>query len=600
MASQTDVQDFLNDLLMTDREVLQFLCRMALPEAGGLPAPEQAVVELAAVIGDGRGVVPPGLMHWLRAPTTLGVRARVAVIRMAGLMGGEGLAEPLMTILRQLTFVAAHPAAVRALSEATGVSASAVLSKLLWELPPQQWHVREPAIIKELGRLRRRASIPDLVQALGVPYEAPVRAAAKALAGFPPDDVVETLIPMLAPDKAGGTDPRSAGAAEALGLLGDDRAIVALQRSAGSADPRVAINSAVALARFGAPDAEARLASLASHRSVAVRASAIEALGLVGTKDETSALRSQRLMQKALTDSQPEVRTAAARALGGLGRPAVAADIARALVPEVSPLVRAAMIRALGRLAHPLSVQTLVSVLETGDGTTKVEVLGALALFGDPEMAKVISPYRASSDPRVVEAASKALMSLLHKVFRWPEPAEVVRELRINLYSQESARERLLPPPPPPPQAGFFGRLFGAKAPEPPPPPKPIGVLTLTPDTIEIKMRPGADSSANGRVSWTRRFGLHVTRESVQEGVGATNDMGVHFALRQRRGSAGAEFDSVGVSLWCAPSPEVASLPAKSERFPCLDPHNAEPLLAALRWYAQVHGESIQGVRSSR
>ena len=51
---------------------------------------------------------------------------------------------------------------------------------------------------------------------------------------------------------------------------------------------------------------------------------------------------------------------------------------------EVSPLVRVKMIRALGELAHPLSKSALINALQRGDVSTKVEVLGALAMIGDP------------------------------------------------------------------------------------------------------------------------------------------------------------------------------------------------------------------------
>ncbi|MBW2736990.1 MAG: HEAT repeat domain-containing protein [Deltaproteobacteria bacterium] len=584
---------------MTDRNNLAFLYRAVAGTNAALPPPEQAAATLGELIMEQQGSTPSGLMRWLQRPQTLNLRSLIALIRLAGLTGDEQLAEPLTIILRQLAYVAAHPAAVRALSEAKGITASKALEDMLWAMPMQQWHVREPAIIKELGRLGRTSSIPALIKALGVPFDAPAHAASVALSKYPPEGLIERLVPLLKADDKGTADARAAGAAEALGLLSDPRAITALQRSAGSADPRVAINSAVALARLGTPDAEERLVQLTSHRSVNVRASALSALALLGERDDASALRCQTLMEHGLSDTQPEVRTAAASALGGLGRPAGAAKIARAMSTEVSPLVRTQMIRALGRLAHPFSVDALVAALNEGDSNTKIEVLGALAMFGNPEIARIISPHRASPDRRVVKAASLALTKLLVKVFKWPDPAPIDSKVQIRLYSQEGARERLLPPPPPPPQPGFFNRLFGAQPPEPPQPPKPVGILTLTPEYVEVRMNPNpsAPSDVRGRVNWDRRFGAHITREAIEQGAGSNDNIGIHFALRQRKGTSGAVFESVGVSLWCAPSADLGRLPAKSERFPCLDPHKADPFLASLRWFSQLHGETIQGLR---
>ncbi len=607
MSQSAEAQEFLNSLLVTDRSSLTFLHQTLFGQRGSASL-EQAAVEVAAHAQGNQGRLPEGIKRWIRAPSTLTSHHRTALVRLAGHYRDESISEDLLGILRQLTFVASHPAAISALAQVQGIRASKTLTELLWSAPTRQWHVRETAILRELGRMGWSSAISHLIRALAVPYDNPARAASEALARFDPDEALPPLLKVIevtatAPPRIeAGQDARQiAGAADALGRLGDERAIPALQRLADVDDAQVACAAAVALARLGDPEAEGRLVRLAyadrGHAGAELRARAIAALGVLAQSlNHQLGEGSINTLYQGLSDSQPEVRSAAALAIGDAGRPAASRAIAEALRKEVSPLVRTAAIRALGRLGHSLSLPILLDALRRDEASVKIEVLDALAGFRDPQMAHHIAPWRASQDERLAAAADRALRRLLHRPFEWPAPAAIEGDgVAIDLYTLEDARRLLLPPASPAAPVGFFGRLFGASAPEPPPAPRPIGRLTLTAQRAQLSFEAGRVDPGwqPGAIDWERRFSLQVTREPIGPDEGA-EDIGVHFTLRQRPpGAVAAALETIALSLWCAPSEAVGRLTAKSERLACLDPHQAPPFLAAVRWYMEVHGEPM-------
>lgn len=595
MAQTRDVHDLLNGLLLTDRPTLRLLHQAVFPGGQSAQAPEQLVATLAQHV-QGHTSVPPGLMRWIQAPTQTASHMLASLLRFASFYQDPNLSEPILVILRQLAHVAAHPAAVEALARIHGANASAMLTKLLWSTNVHQWHVREPAILRELGRLGDGGSIGDLVRALSVPYDTPMRAAAEALARYEPEQVLGSLQRALADT----SNPHAmAGAAEALGRLGDARAVPGLQTAARASNARVAIHASVALARLEAPGAENRLMGLARSHDVAVRARSMGAMALIKVIREQRQHPAYGVLTGGLSDAQPEVRSAAAFALGRLRHSPSTSALCQLAQSEVSPLVRSDVVRALGELSQPASIPTLLHLLQRDSVSVQVEVLDALSMFNDPNIAQHIVPFRQSPQPRLVEAANRALRRLLHKPFAWPEPEELEGEVKVSVYTLDGARERLLPPPPPPKPPGFFQRLFGAKPTPPPEPPKPIGRLMLSRESLTLSFKEGItlpDGWSAGSIDWRKRFSVQITREPVAEGAGegaANDDIGVHFTLRQRSGSVGANFATVAFSLWCAPSEAVGRFPVKSERLVCIDPHKAGVLLGALRWYAQVHGQRL-------
>ncbi len=594
MSWERDVQEYLQSLLVIDQNSLLFLHKAVLGQRTS-EALEPIARDLSQHVRNNKGKLPSGLDQWLRSLGSLDLPRRKAVIRLVGFYQDEGVTNLLLGVLKQLTYVAVHPAAVQSLAQILGPRASRLLTELLWSAPAHQWHLRETAILRELGRLGWRSSIEHLIRALGVPYENPIQAAAEALALYQADEVLPPLTRAL--EKPSNVH-QGAGAARALGLLGDSRAIVPLQRASRGSVPMVACSAAVALARLGQQDVEQLLLSMASrdrgHDGAEMRIQSFGALGLLAQQEGLSE-QAFNVLLAGLKDSQPEVRIEAARALGDTARSGAARYVSDAAQSEVSPLVRSAMIHTLGRLGNTASLPVLLEFLRREPVGVQAEVLHALSLFGDPALAEHISPFRASSVARLAEAANLALRRLLHKEFAWPREAalEEGEQVVVKVYRLEDARNLLLPPPPPPPPPGFFQRLFGGNKAAPAiPVPVPVGELRLSEQGAELTFKQEGTSS---RIDWSRRFSLVITREPVQRDTQGDRpeDIGVHFKLRQRKGEVGAEFETIAISLWCAPSESLGKLPAKSERLPCMDPHRVDPFLAALRYYSKIHGEPL-------
>lgn len=600
MAAFKDVQDYLNSLLVTDQRLLTFLHNTIL-ERDKLHSLEQASVDLAAHVREHQGSVPSRVRKWLSQLSTLDVRSQGAIIIISGYYRDDSISDLLEGVLNQVTYANSHRHAVAALARVRGVRASKTLTDMLWRRESVEWGLREDAILAELGLLGWSSSIEHLIRALGAPHERSVQCAARSLARFAPDDVLNPLLRLLGDDS---NAHQAVGAAEALGLLKDERAIPALQRASRGSRSRLATAAAVALARLGEVSAEERLVELAygdrGHEGADMRESSINALGLLAASREESLGESAfNTLYSGLSDSQPEVRGAAARALGKAGRASSARHLAEALKNEVNPLRRIDMVWALGCLAHSMSVPVLLASLRRDEVIVKIEILKTLSRFNDPALAQHMSAYRQASDPRLVDAANRALRRLLYRPFTWPRAAALEEPMEVSLYSREGARQLVLPPPPPRPPS-FFERLFGGgPVSQGVSKPASVGLLRLSPERVELALEPGHDPAwQSGVIDWSRRFSLQVTREPIggQSETDRPEDIGVHIVMRQRAGGVGARFETVALSLWCAPSESVARLQAQGARLPCLDPHQSEPLLGALRWYMALHGEPMNFV----
>ena len=581
-----NVQKFLNGLLVTSQDSLLFLYKVVFNEAG-FSSPELAASELVEHVNANDGHVPASMSRLLWKPQTLTNSRLSCLVRFAGFYHDNRTCEPLLLILRQLSFIAAHPDAVFSLSLSRGDAAYKTLSSLLWSSPPHQWHVREPAILREMGRLANFDAVDDLIKALGVPFDVPMRAAAQSLASFKMD-----ILPVLVPNLTPSASPESiAGIAETLGLLKDSRAIPHLLTFAQHDNPRVSICVAVALARLNAPNAEDRLLLLSRHRDATTRARALQALSFIYdaaiSSPSSSALK---VIFDGVLDSQPEVRSAAASSLALASPPAATAYLVKALAAEVSPLVRISFLRAIGVLADPEATAPLLNVLNNDSPIVMVEALNALAMIDDAEVIPLILPLFNHANVKVSLAAKSAVKYILRKPFAWPDPQQVNEDLVIYLYSLEDARQLLLPPEPPV-QLGFFKRIFRSQ-PEPASLPTPVGSLSLTSDGLTLLLNDEPESEV--QLNWSHPFVAQVTREPISGGVDSSDgDIGIHFKLRQRDSAISAEFRTIAVSLWTAPSELVGSFTAQSARLPCIDPQRATNFLGALRYFSQLHGRSL-------
>jgi HEAT repeat protein len=199
--------------------------------------------------------------------------------------------------------------------------------------------------------------------------------------------------------------PARKAAAEALGKIGDPRAVEPLIASLRDADESVRSAAASALGDIGdARAVEPLIVDLKDEVSDVHRAAA-EALGQIGDA------RAWEPLIGALTDEDRDVRTAAAWALRSSGDPRAVEPLIAALKDEWDRTRRAAA-QALGEIGDARAVQPLIAALEDQDWSVRWTAAWALPKLGD---ARAVEPFVAAlkADDLVLRiAAAEALETL--------------------------------------------------------------------------------------------------------------------------------------------------------------------------------------------
>ena len=231
--------------------------------------------------------------------------------------------------------------------------------------------------------------------------------AAAALGASRRPSAVEPLIALAA-------DPDPAvrrSAVEALGRLGDARAVDALARQLqGAAGPRdeaavsVRVAAAHALGQIGAAALPA-LAAVLHDRNQRVREAAVDALGAIGGPSAVPALAA------ALGDDRSQLRQAAAKALAAIGGD----DARTALLPALchkDPATRVTAVQALGRLGDTRSVGALASALSDREKAVREGAIAALGQLGSSDAAEALLAAYEGADRDVRHAAAEVLRAL--------------------------------------------------------------------------------------------------------------------------------------------------------------------------------------------
>lgn len=187
------------------------------------------------------------------------------------------------------------------------------------------------------------------------------------------------------------------GAVEALGEIGDTRALRALLRALEANDSAVCVAAVDALCRVGDPQVVEPLIAALRHHNGHVRAAAIDALRRL---DATTAVEPLRAL---LRDPVWDVRRAAAEALGRLKDPRALDALAEALADGDGD-VREASVRALGGLGDRRAIGPLVLALK--DPTSGVRRIAAAAL------SRIDPDWSSSAE---AQGAVKELKSALHE-----------------------------------------------------------------------------------------------------------------------------------------------------------------------------------------
>ncbi|MBN9522643.1 HEAT repeat domain-containing protein [bacterium] len=276
-------------------------------------------------------------------------------------------------------------------------------------------------VIAALGTLRTDS--PDAVAALirivndSSPVFRPEAAEALGRIGPPAKRAVPDLIRTLSDAEL--TRLRRQ-AAFALGEMGPDAgaAVPALRAALADPDPNLSWNAAVALGNIGpgasaaVPDLVARLDATPAPGQADLRRKLLTALGRIGPAAGTAVPR----ITTFLGSPDRALRLAAAEALGQIGpdaRPAAPALSARA-IDDQEPEVRRAAATALGRVGLPDgsaggdAVQNLGRVLDDVDLAVRRAAADALARIGPPAGPAVPALVRALSDRELAVRVSAA------------------------------------------------------------------------------------------------------------------------------------------------------------------------------------------------
>jgi HEAT repeat protein len=177
-------------------------------------------------------------------------------------------------------------------------------------------------------------------------------------------------------------------AADALGGLGEKRALAGLIDMLRDNDHDLRLRSARALGNIGDPAAAPHLVKALADDDENVRSATADALGKIGPNAVSE-------LVTALEDDSVKVRTAAAQALGALKAHPAVTGLLEHLQTDSSD-VRAAAALALGRIGDPAALNPLLEMFQ--DETAQPAKSGkaaarALGLLGDPAAADVLLDY---------------------------------------------------------------------------------------------------------------------------------------------------------------------------------------------------------------
>ncbi|ERH03026.1 MAG: HEAT repeat protein [Halonotius sp. J07HN6] len=154
-----------------------------------------------------------------------------------------------------------------------------------------------------------------------------------------------------------------------------------------------------------------------------VRAGAVDGLDQLGTEAVEELLEDitgnkieqgadwavAKRFAKALSSDIPELRMAAASALGKLGDESAVSSLTNALSSDGNPKVRTRICMALGEIAHPSAVPALIKHLEDPSGRVREEAAIALSTIGTDQALAALTDMTESENASIRRIAASAL-----------------------------------------------------------------------------------------------------------------------------------------------------------------------------------------------
>lgn len=151
------------------------------------------------------------------------------------------------------------------------------------------------------------------------------------------------------------------------------------------------------------------LRQAAVDQNTRVRYAALSQIVSVG--DQKLGEVSQLLRDRLLNDPEPDVKAAAADAIGGLGLKDLYDDLHQVYTQTTEWLVQFSIIAALGELGEPRAFDLLSDALQSETDLVKTAAVGALGELGDRRAIPLLRPLASSDDwqmrYRVVQALNR-------------------------------------------------------------------------------------------------------------------------------------------------------------------------------------------------
>jgi HEAT repeat protein len=396
------------------------------------PAPRLAAVEALAAIGD---VALATLADALRSTHEDVRRAALAALAKSSAAGAEE-AVPALTAALKSEDLQVREGAIVILGK-LGSAAKSAVSALGNALEDPDHNLRVKAA-EALGKIGKPA-VPALAKALKSDNETVRSLAAHGLgdAGEAAGGVAKDLADLVL-DKKAGLDTRKNAAyalsrvgrglkippqplidalqekdddlrrhlSVALGNIGEP-AVAPLMDALKDLNPRVSFHVREALRRIGKPAVPALIDVAKNGKSATVRSGAIAVLGGMGA-DAGDAVD----VLVVLLRQDPDMRAAASGALGGIGKPALAALIEA--LKDSEPRVRLSVRDALRKLGKRAVPDLIDAVTDGNSNTLRLGAIGALGDIGSDATGAVPVLTKASleTDATISAAAKDALKKI--------------------------------------------------------------------------------------------------------------------------------------------------------------------------------------------
>jgi len=272
---------------------------------------------------------------------------------------------------------------------------------------------------RDVKKLKEKQNVQGLIFALKSKDPTVQYDAAEALGNLGDARAVVPLITALKNDELSGVRWKAAEALSKIGAPAVDGLIEALQHQ----DDDVRWKAAIALGEIGDPRGVEPLIALLCDKDRFVKSRAAYALGLIGEAAVDPLIR-------ALREGDGNLRWGAAIALGKIRDPRAVEHLIRALADKYEN-VRAESATSLAGIGKP-ALGPLLSFLKFSDGPARLEVVSALGEMRDSEAIQPLLQMLENAE----EEERKEIADALDKILL-PSIQPLVRKLRSGNTKEE-------------------------------------------------------------------------------------------------------------------------------------------------------------------